>query len=267
MMIHRRQALTAVAVSFVLMLSLGGCADDGVVYDNAPATPVSGNWQLSSTTTGLPLPKLSGALTGSGSSVSGVLHADATTGCATAAEPIAVTGTTALDGTTTLSGPVAGGTLTVSGALAQDGRSLTGATYNVTGGGCAFAKAAEVTVQNYSSVSGTYLGNFNGSGGQVISVTANLTQTPGGDTNGNFQLDGTGSFGSSSCFASPVTVSNTQVTGGSFTLTYADSVTGNTVTASGTFSTDGKTLTVTNWTLSGPCGANSGTGLLVQQSQ
>lgn len=265
MPIRRRHALTAFAASLVLMLSFAGCADDGVVYDNQATVPVSGNWQMSSTVSGLALPSLSGALTGTGTDVTGVLHADATTGCATANQAITVSGSTNADGMTTMSGGVAGGTLVITGTLAADGRSLTDATYNVTGGQCAFANAAAATIQNYSSVTGTYTGSFNDSASKVIDVTANLTQSPDGDTDGNFELSGTGNFGTNPCFTSPVTVSNSQVTGGSFTLTYADAVKGNSVTAMGTFSTDGKTLTVTQWTLTGPCGADSGTGSLTQQ--
>jgi hypothetical protein len=37
------------------------------------------------------------------------------------------------------------------------------------------------------------------------------------------------------------------------------------VTANGTFSTDGTTLTVTGWNLTGYCGPDSGTGLLTKQ--
>ncbi|HEX4156808.1 MAG TPA: hypothetical protein VHY48_14470 [Acidobacteriaceae bacterium] len=262
----RRYLVTACAASFVLMLSLAGCSDDGVVYENTPTSPITGNWQVSSSVTGLPLPNLSGALTGSGTTVTGVLHADATTGCATAEDAITVTGATDLEGNTTITGQVAGGTLTIKGGLSADGRSLEGATYSVSGGQCAFSKAATAMVQNYSSVTGTYEGNFSDAGGRLISVVANLTQAPDGDTDGNFELSGTGSFPGNPCFVSPVSVVNSQVTGGSFTLSYTDSTTGNTVTATGTFSTDGTTLTVTNWTLTGPCGADSGTGLLAQQS-
>jgi len=264
MPIHRRHALTAFAASLVLMLSLAGCADDGVVYDNQATAPVSGNWQMNSSVAGLALPSLSGALIGSGTSVTGVLHADATTGCATANQAISVAGSTNASGVTTMSGGVAGGTLVITGTLAADGRSLTGATYNVTGGQCAFASAAVATIQNYASVTGTYSGSFNDSASKVIDITANLTQAPDGDTDGNFQLSGTGNFGTNPCFTSPVTVTNSQVTGGSFILTYTDAVKGNSVTADGTFSTDGKTLTVTHWTLTGPCGADSGTGSLTQ---
>ena len=83
----------------------------------------------------------------------------------------------------------------------------------------------------------------------MIDLTAVLTQTPTSDTDGNFQLSGTGTFPANPCFSSPVSIASSQVTGGNFTLTYTDNTRGNSVTASGTFSTDGTTLTVTNWTL------------------
>jgi len=170
-------------------------------------------------------------------------------------------------GITTVTGAnVAGGTLTISGTLAANGKSFSNATYNITGGACAFATPATgVTAQDYSPITGNYMGSFSDPSGQVITVAATLTQSPASDTDGNFTLSGTGTFPSNPCFNSPVTVSNTQVTGGSFTLTYADSTTTNSVTGSGTFSADGTTLTVTNWTLTGPCGPDSGTGLLTKQ--
>ncbi len=253
------------ASTLVLMLSLAGCADDGVVYDNTPVNPISGNWQVSSSTGGVPLPKISGALNSQPAGLTGVLHADATTGCSTVADPIAVTGNTDSKGVTTLTGPVAGGTLTITGTLASDGRSLTNATVNVTGGQCAFATAAQASVQNFSSVTGSYVGTFSDSKGPVMNVTASLAQSPDGDTNGNFTLSGTGSFGTNPCFVSPVPVVNSQVSGGTFTLTYTDNTKGNSVTATGTFSSDGTTLTVTNWSLTGPCGADTGTGTLTKQ--
>jgi hypothetical protein len=256
--------------ALVMMLSAAGCADDGVIYDT-PQNPISGNWQVSTSSGTVPLPRISGSLTDNATNlgsagVTGVLHADATTGCATITDTIAVTGTTDSKGITTLSGPVAGGTLTISGTLAADGRSLSNATVNVSGGQCAFVSAAQATVENYSSVTGTYAGSFVDAGGPVMNVTATLTQSPEGDTNGNFTLSGTGSFGTNACFVSPVTVVNSAVTGGNFVLTYTDNTKGNSVTATGTFSADGTKLTVTNWSLTGPCGADSGTGTLTKQS-
>jgi hypothetical protein len=142
---------------------------------------------------------------------------------------------------------------------------LTNATYNVTGGTCALSAAVPATAQDYSSITGNYTGTFSDPDGNVITIASTLTQTPASDSNGNFQLSGSATFPSNPCFNSPVTVSNTQVTGGSFTLNYADPTTLNSVVASGTFSTDGTTLTVTNWNLTGSCGPDSGTGLLTKQ--
>jgi hypothetical protein len=178
---------------------------------------------------------------------------------------IAVSGQTDAKDVLTLTGGLGGGTLTITGTLAADAKSLTGARYNVTGGSCAFSAAAPADMQAYSSVTGNYAGSFSDADGQVISITAALTQTPESDTDGNFQLSGTGSFPNNPCFSSPVSISNSQVTGGSFTLTYADPVTRNSVTASGTFSPDAQTLTVTNWTLTGSCGPDTGTGSLARQ--
>lgn len=259
--------LTALS-SLVLMLSLAGCADDGVSYDT-PQNPVSGNWQVS-TTGSVPLPQISGSLSDGnvnlGSTpVKGIFHANAKTGCATSTDLITVTGSTDANGITTLTGPISGGTLTVTGTLAADGRSLSKATMNVSGGQCAFASAAQAAVQNYSSVTGNYAGTFSDASGPVMSVTAALTQSASGDTNGNFTLSGTAKLGTNKCFVSPVPVVNSLVTGGNFVLTYTDNTTGNSVTATGTFSTDGATLTVTNWSLTGPCGADQGTGTLKKQ--
>lgn len=252
------------------MLSLAGCADDGVVYDT-PQNPVNGNWQISASSGSVPLPNISGSLvngsTNLGSTpVNGTFHSDATSGCATTTNIIAVTGTTDTKGITTLTGPVAGGTLTVTGTLAPDGRSLGQATFNVSGGQCAFATAAAASVQNFSSVAGSYAGTFSDAKGPVMNITASLSQSSDADTNGNFTLNGTGSFGTNPCFISPVPVVNSQVSGGNFILTYTDNTTGNSVTATGTFSADGTTLTVSNWSLTGPCGADTGTGTLTKKS-
>jgi hypothetical protein len=152
----------------------------------------------------------------------------------------------------------------ITGELAANGKSLSSASYRVNGGTCAIAVSA-ATAQTYASITGNYSGTFyDGPNSPVLSITSTLTQTPASDTDGNFQLSGTATLPNNPCFDSPVSVSGSQVTGGSFTLTYADAVTTNSVTASGTFSTDGKTLTVTNWSSSGPCGVDSGTGTLVQ---
>jgi hypothetical protein len=253
-------------ILLVLMFCLVGCSSSLAPLSAANPDELTGNWQVSSTAAAAgQLPVLSGELTGSTLSVSGIFHAAAAGACVTPATAIALTGHANSENVLTLTGPLASGTLTISGTVAADGKSLTGASYNVSGGPCAFAAPAMATAQSYSSVTGTYAGSFFDHGGHVIDITANLTQTPDSDTSGNFQLSGSGTFPNNPCFSSPVTVSNAQVTGGTFTQTYSDPVTQNSVTATGTFSTDATTLTVTGWTLTGSCGPDSGTGLLTRQ--
>jgi len=226
----------------------------------------AGNWQLSSTASAASkLASLSGELSGSTTAATGIFHTDSSTACVATTAPIELSGSANGDNVLTLTGGMAGGTLTVTGTLAADGKSLSNASYNVSGGTCAFPTPAPAIGQNYSPITGNYTGSFSDAGGNVININAVLTQTPMSDTDGNFQLSGTGTFPANPCFNSPVSVTNSQVTGGSFTLTYADNVTANSVTASGTFSTDGTTLTVTNWTLTGSCGPDSGTGILTKQ--
>jgi hypothetical protein len=231
---------------------------------------VTGNWQFSSNAASASrLAALSGALTGTGAALNGILHSDSATSCIAPGTPITVAGTTNSVGLTTLTGQIAGGTLTITGNLEAKAGTTTAtgfadASYTVSGGACAFTSPAQANGVVYSPITGTFTGNFYDGGTQpVISITSTLTQSPASDPNGNFTLSGTATFPTNPCFASPVAVMQTQVSGGSFTLTYADTVNAlNTVTASGTFSPDGTTLTVTNWTLTGPCGPDGGTGLL-----
>jgi hypothetical protein len=253
-------------ILLVLMYCLVGCSSSMAPLSAVAPNALTGNWQASSAApAAAKLPTLSGELTGSALAVSGIFHAAAAGACVKPSTAIALSGQSDDRNVLTLTGPLAGGMLTLTGNVAADGKSLSGATYNVTGGSCAFPAAAAATMQAYSSVTGTYTGSFSDAGGHVIDITATLTQTPASDTTGNFQLSGSGTFPNNPCFSSPVTVSNAQVTGGSFTQTYADPVTLNSVTATGTFSTDATTLTVTNWTLTGSCGPDTGTGVLTRQ--
>ncbi len=260
---NRLGALSALALSSTLLGCSGGLVPTAAVSSIA----VNGNWQLSSSATAAAkLPVISGELSGSGANIAGIFHSSAASTCIAPTSVFELTGAADAKNAVTLTGAnVAGGTLTVSGTLAADGKSLTGASYNVVGGSCAFAQAATATAQAYAPISGTFNGSFSDPDGHLLDVSAALSQTPASDTSGNYQLSGTGTFGSNPCFNSPVTVSNTQVTGGSFTLTYSDATTMNSVTANGTFSADGTTLTVTGWTLSGSCGPDTGTGLLTKQ--
>ena len=248
-----------------LAIALTGCSSLAPVY-LTNTVPVTGNWQFSSSAAAAAkLPALSGELTGTGASMTGILQSDSASSCVAPTTAIDVTGSTNAQGITTLTSTgVANGTLTITGALAADGKSFTSATYTVAGGTCAFASAANATAADFSPIAGSYTGNFSDPKGQILTISATLSQAPTSDANGNFTLSGSATF-NNACFSNSVPVSNTQVTGGSFTFTYADPVTTNSVTALGTFSTDGTMLTVTNWTLTGPCGPDSGTGTLTRQ--
>lgn len=264
-MVYRRLSLAALSMGFIVGL-LSGCGQGYLGSSMTTAVLTTGNWQFSSSATGAAkLPALSGEISGSSTTATGIFHSDSATACVAPATAIEVIGSVNPSSVLTLTGALAGGTLTIIGTLAADGKSFTNATYNVSGGTCALSAPVTAQGQNYSSITGNYAGGFSDPGGNVINITASLTQTPASDIDGNFQLSGTGTFPSNPCFNSPVSIANSQVTGGSFTLTYADSNTGNSVTASGTFSTDGTMLTVTNWTLTGNCGPDSGTGLLTKQ--
>ena len=248
-------------------IGLAGCSSGLVATPAIEMVSVAGNWQFSSTAPAAArLGTLSGALTGQAAAITAILHSDSPSSCISPNTPVQVHGATSAMGVTTLTGELGGGTLTITGNLAPDGKSFTEASFNVAGGSCAFQGSAPVSAQSFSPITGSYSGTFSDVDGPVITITSSLTQTPQADTDGNFQLTGSASFGANPCFVSPVNVSSTQVTGGRFTFTYADAVTLNSVTANGTFTPDGATLNVTSWTLTGPCGGDSGVGTLTRQN-
>jgi hypothetical protein len=257
--------LFAVTLLIFAFSTLTGCTSVKLTANSGPAITVTGNWQFASTAaSAAKLPALSGELTGTSAALTGILHSDAATSCISPFSSFEVTGSTNAQGITTItSSNLAGGTFTLTGTLAANGKSFSAATYTVSGGTCAFSAPALATADAFSPINGSYNGTFYDASGEVLNMTAALSQSPASDADGNFLLTGTGTF-SNPCFTSPATVSNTQVTGGSFTLTYADPSTLNSVTLSGTFATNGQTLTITNWTLTGPCGPDSGYGSLVQ---
>jgi hypothetical protein len=269
MRVSIRSACAYLGASLLVGIAVGlsGCDAALAPVSSLNAVGLTGNWQFASTAAAASkLPEISGELTGNSQAMTGIFHSDSLSACVVPSAAFEVAGAANGAGLVTLTGAnVGGGKLTITGTLAADGKSLTDASYNVVGGPCAFAQAASAQAQQYSAVSGTYAGSFSDSDGQVITLSATLTQTPNADTDGNFQLSGTGTFPNNPCFASPVTMTSSQVTGGSFTFTYTDPTTQNEVVTNGALSTDGKTLTVTGWTLTGSCGPDHGTGLLMQQ--
>ena len=259
------RAVIVPAVLSLLPLLLTGCSATSTGASASKAAFVAGNWQFSSVApAAVHLSGISGELSGSAAAVTGILHAQLASACVAPTTALTVAGSADANGALTLTSAVAGGTLTINGNLAADGRSLSNATYNVAGGTCAFAKPADAVAQAYMPLSGSYTGTFRDGDGLIATVQANLTQSADANGDGNYTLTGTATP-NNPCFSTTVPILNTSVTGGNFTFTYTDPNTTNSVTANGTFSNDASTLTVANWTLSGPCGADTGTGSMTRQ--
>ena len=266
-MLSRTRRTVVIAHLSLLPFLLAGCAATATRGPGSSPLPdfVSGNWQFSSAAPAAAhLPALSGTLSGSAAAITGVLHTQAASACIAPAQVVEVSGFADSSGTFTLSGPLAKGTLTVSGTLAADGRSLENASYNVVGGSCALASAVKASAQAYSSLSGSYTGSFQDTDGQVATVQATFTQSSP-NTNGDYTISGVATPVNNPCFTGTVPLTNTLVTGNMFTFTYTDPSTGNSVTANGTFSADATTLTVQPWNSAGSCGADSGAGNMSKQ--
>ena len=267
-----RKPLSA-ASGILLAACLTACssAPIGSATGTAAATPsataLSGNWQISADPTeAAQLPELSGSLTGSGSAVSGIFHATTSNACVSPQTRIAVSGSLDEHNVLTLnSAPFAGGSILRLIGTVASGNRLAVSTYSITGGTCAFSAGANsisATANLLQPVTGTYAGSFTDSDGTSFPISATLTQTTQPDGNGVFHVSGGATFDSNQCVTSPI-VADSTVTGNTLTATYTQQ--GNTIVATGTFDAAATTLTITSWTLDGPCGPASGTGVLTRQ--
>ena len=261
MLPFRRFAASLCASSLAVILA--GCSDLGTT-SSVTLPQAATNWAFAAASATPLLPGLSGSLTGSGRSVSGVLHSSAATACTTPDTPIPVTGAIDSTGRLTLTGPLAEGTLTLAGTVAADGRSLASTSYTVAGGSCALTQTAAGTAQAYTSLVGTYAGALTDGSGQGLPITVEITQSTAPDANGNFSATGRASFPQNPCIASPSAVTTAQITGGTFSLTYTDSSTQNQVVTTGSFTADASKLTIASYSLTGTC-ADTGSGTLVRQ--
>jgi hypothetical protein len=256
--------LKVLAVVLAMSAGFTGCVQN--VQTPTPVPFVSGNWQIdSSDPKAAALSPMSGSLNGTSTNVSGTLHVNSMTSCVKPTDAIQVTGWANQGAVLTLTAPLAGGVLTIQGVLASDGRSMGETWYQVQGGACSMP-ATQGAAQNYRAVTGTYTGSIQDASGLVSSLTVNLTQSPQSDALGNYSLTGQGTFKAFPCITTPTQLTNTVVTGSNIKMTYIDSITANSVVISGQVQSDGQSMVVTNWTLSGGCSADSGTGKLFQKS-
>jgi hypothetical protein len=260
----RRSLCAAFCASLSLpTLLLSGCSDAGTsTLNSAQPALVSGNWQVSSSSANAKnIASFSGVFTTQAGKTTAIVHTQSANACVAPNASFELAGTPDEKGNIALTGPLGKGTLTLSGTVAPDGKSLTNATYNVTGGACALAQAVPASAQNFQPITGSYTGNFADADGNIATVAANFSQSTTPDANGNFTLAGTATVTNNNpCFPGALTLTNTQVTGGTFTytLTPSGSTNGNSVVATGTFASDASTLSITSWTSSGTCGADTG---------
>ncbi len=276
---RRLLAVTSLGLAGLLAGLLSGCAS-GIVAGASPSgnsyKEVSGNWQFSSAAAAAArLAVLGGNLTVNGSSISGILHPlSGSKQCLSTSTPIPVTGSIDSSSHLTLSSSLSDGTLTISGDLSADRRSLSGVRYTVIGGACAFPAAqaiqtrdiatSPVTAQQYQPVSGTYTGTLTTSEGEQFPLTSTLTQSSQPDANGVYHVDGTAASPGNKCVPTSLSATASTIAGGSISTTYTDALTGTSITGTGSASPDGNIITISSWTINSLCGSDTGTGTLTR---
>lgn len=252
----------ATAFSFPLIVGCG--------MANTPlqvGTSLAGNWTFAPSGNAVVLNL--GFTQGAYETVSAVARLSGSS-CVSPTTDILLTGSVAggSNQMTLISSPFNGTTLTLEGQVAGNGQGIAAATWTFAGGNCGTLGHAAVTATDYSSIDGTYTGNFVDNSGDQFAVSALLEQTTQPDSNGQFSLSGTATFPGNGCFVDQPTMTTSLVTGSSLSMTYSDPGSNAVLTASGTFNNLATQLTITSWTITGgACGGDAGTGSLTEQQQ
>jgi len=166
------------------------------------SSAVTGNWEFdlepSAGAAGLPLYKLTGALSAlsSGSAIVGVLRAASTSAesaCVlTNSGIVAVTGTIDSSNNVTLTGPLGGGTLSIFGSYSSGLSEIFG-NLNIAGGSCALAPTA-MQGDQIADLTGTWVGtmqNVSNTSAPTSAATATFSQSGSPNADGSFSLSGT----------------------------------------------------------------------------
>ncbi len=290
---RRLLAVTSLGLAGLLAGLLSGCASGTLPETSANSfAALSGNWQFSSTSAATArLPSVGGSLAVQGNTVTGALHPlslSAISQCLPASTTLPATGSIDTASRLTLSAPVSGGILTLSGTVAPDRKSLSAPTYTLTGGACASpavqsapqlvalpssvqtisprdSSLPPVTAQQYQPVSGTYTGTLTTAEGESFPLTSTLTQTSQPDANGVYHVTGSAASPGNACVPASLPATASTIDGGSISTTYTDANTGATITGSGSSSPDASTITISNWSIHSLCGQDTGTGILTRQ--
>jgi hypothetical protein len=224
--------LRLLPLSALLTLILAGCASQPQKTASTSATTtsaapvpadVTGNWAFNVQLPSVPVPPsgpitlptnpvegVSGSLTSTNGSVTGILHARplALPNCVSSSTDLPTTGTVDASGNLILTTALAGGTATINANVVTlgtttfpNGLTRTGpfyaGTYQVVGGSCAQPSIA-LTIYSVPNVSGTYTGTmmqilFPSANPPLASITvaAVLTQAATPNADGEYPLSGT----------------------------------------------------------------------------
>ena len=157
---------------------------------------IAGNWHLDalSTDLGTPTVAIDGAISQSGTSLSGEVHVDGSN-CLDRLTTVGLTGTVSGNNVSLTSTSTAGQFTTLSGS--SNGNSFAG-TYTIR---AAVPNRARVTGRRILPISNAFTGTFTASGGESFDVGGNVAQDNRAGSEGSFGLSGTVSF-RTSCFSS-----------------------------------------------------------------
>ncbi|HEX4064828.1 MAG TPA: hypothetical protein VHZ09_02310 [Acidobacteriaceae bacterium] len=227
-------------------------------------TVLSGNWALIPANNAAVSMNL-GFTQGAYETVSAVARLNGAS-CISPSTDILLSGSvTAANQMTLVSSAFNGTTLTLKGSVTTDGNAIDNATWTFAGGNCSSMGTADLNATNYSTIGGSYTGNFIDNSGNQLPVAAFLQQTTQPDSNGQFSLSGTATFPTNGCFVQQPTLTSSLVTGSSLTMTYTDPASGAVLTAAGTFNAAATQLTIASWSIAGgQCNGDSGTGSLTE---
>jgi hypothetical protein len=172
----------------ILAVSFTGCSNSKSFF------LTQGNWAFSATSSSGPPFVIGGNVTQSGQVVSGTVHISGST-CFDVSEAISISGT--LNGSSlVLQVPSSSGQeITVTGTATTN--SVSG-NYSVAGG-CANGDSGTVMGNAVPSISGTWTGPINESGGAGETLSIALTQAATASADGSFALTGTVTYANSTC--------------------------------------------------------------------
>ena len=265
-------ALLSLGLASTILAGCSTISSPSTAAPTAPANPsASGNWQFNLTpTSGSALfPFLSGYIQENVSDASSSkftlaeLTGTGTNHCFVGVNPVFATGSVNGAAFVLNSASINGQFLDISGTLNSDSTQFTGS-YRVQSG-CASTSAGKVSGQQYASFTGTYKGSSSAFPAQVL--TLSLTQTPGGNGNGQFEIYGTLAAAGFSCFATgTLAASDGEISGSNVQLNFAtDDPDHATLTMAGTINPGATSFNATTINVNGgSCAGSFGPALLTQ---